>query len=190
MLTDNKNITTPEYWRKVYEGKNDNARVDASNNVRPKNAFDRFGWAAKYAEGPSVLEVAAGHAHISKRIKAANPRWYVVASDQTESAAEAANFMEYAIFSVYNIPFPKKRFDTVIIAQAMEYLEFPKLFLDEAKRVARYIVITLPIGEMERWSQLTIFTHEKVIDLLLPYGKTEVFEREGELLLVKLKFND
>lgn len=190
MLTNDKEITKPEYWNKIYRGQNNNAKVDASNTKRPANSFNRFSWVAKYAEGPDVLEVAAGHAHISKRIKAANPRWDVFASDQAEDAIKAANYTPYHTFSVYSIPYEDKRFTTIICCQALEYMEDIPRFLNEAKRVADKLLITVPIGEMQKWSQLYVFTELSVKILLAPYGKIEVFEREGDLLLVKLKFND
>lgn len=189
MLTNDKSITEPSYWDRIYTGKNDNAPVDASNLTRPKNAFDRFGWVAEHAEGHYVLEVAAGHAHISKRIKAKNPKWVVIASDQTPSAETVARFQPYFIFTVYDIPFVDKKFQTIIISQALEYVEHQEKFLEEARRVAHKIIITLPIGEMKLWSQLRIYTEENVKELLLSYGDIEVFDRQGDLLLVKLKFN-
>lgn len=188
MLTTDTNITKPEYWNKVYAGENNNAAVDASNTVRPPNPFDRFGWVAKYAEGPKVLGVASGHAHIEKRIKALYPKWDVIASDQTIAAMRVSKFSPYMIFSAYKIPFADKRFNTIIIAQALEYMEFEDMFLGEAKRVADKIILTVPIGEMAKWSQLRIYTEESVKELLRPYGTIEVFERHDDLLLVKLKF--
>jgi hypothetical protein len=36
MLTEDKNITTPQYWDTVYSGKRNDTKTDASNNVRPQ----------------------------------------------------------------------------------------------------------------------------------------------------------
>jgi hypothetical protein len=69
----------------------------------------------------------------------------------------------------------------------MEYLHN---FFNEAKRVAYNLLVTVPIYEMQKWSQLYIFTEGSIKELLAPCGTIEVFEREGDLLLVKLKFND
>jgi 2-polyprenyl-3-methyl-5-hydroxy-6-metoxy-1,4-benzoquinol methylase len=195
MLTDDKNITTPGYWNKVYAGANNNAKVDASNTKRPANAFDRFSWVAKYAEGPNVLGVASGHAHIEKRIKAANPKWHVVASDQASEAIDVSKYKPYWKLSAYKL-FPclayeePVKWNTIIIAQAMEYLEDQQAFLKEAQRVSEKIIITVPLGEMAKWSQLRIYTEENVKELLAPFGVIEAFERVDDLLLIKLKFND
>lgn len=189
MLTDNKEITTPEYWAKIYEGKNDNAKVDASNLKRPANAFDRFSWVAGHAEGPYVLGVASGHAHIEKRIIAAHPEWTVFASDQTVSAQDVANYSPYRIFNAYQIPYFDKWFDTLIIAQALEYLKDQDRFMVEAKRVARKFLCTIPLGEMEKWSQLFIYEEKSFCKWLEHYGTIEFTERHESLLLVKLKFD-
>lgn len=190
MLTNDKSITTAEYWAKVYTGNNENAKVDASNTIRPKNPFDRFGWVAQYAEGPKVLGVASGHAHVEKRIKALHPDWDVCASDQTWEAREVANYLPYYHFNAYNLPYSGRLFDTVICCQALEYMDHQDSFLKEAQRVGRKLLITVPLGEMAKWSQLRIYTEENVRELLQPYGVIEVFERHDDLLLVKLKFND
>jgi hypothetical protein len=190
MLTNDKVITSPEYWNKIYQGKNDRAPVDASDTKRPANAFDRFSWVAGYAEGPNVIGIASGHAHIEKKIKARNPEWVVYASDQAESARGVARCEPYYIFSAYQIPFDFKIFQTLICCQAMEYMDDQVRFIREAKRVAEKLLITVPIGEMAKWSQLRVYTEENVRELLEPFGTIEVFEREADLLLVKLKFHD
>lgn len=187
MITTDKNITTAEYWDRLYQGLS-HTSVDNSNTKRPVNSFDRFGWVAKYADGPNVLEVAAGHAHVSKRIKAAHPDWVVYASDQAEGARKVANCEPYYIFSVYQIPFDFRVFNTVIACQCLEYMDDLPRFFTEARRISEKLLITIPIGEMSKWSQLYIFTEQSVRELLEPYGVIEVFEREGDLLLVKLKF--
>jgi len=189
MLTDNKEITTPDYWNKIYTGKNDNAPVDASNLKRPANAFDRFQWVADHVEGTAVLGVASGHAHIEKRIRAQHKDWNIIASDQAEDALTVTDFRPYRVFSAYKLPFVDGAFDTVVCAQAMEYMDNQKAFLDEARRVARFLVITVPIGEMTKWSQLRIYTEENIRELLNPYGAIKVFDRQGDLLLVKLEFD-
>jgi 2-polyprenyl-3-methyl-5-hydroxy-6-metoxy-1,4-benzoquinol methylase len=190
MITDDKQITTPEYWDKVYSGKNENATVDASNTTRPPNPFDRFGWVAKHADGPNVLDVGSGHAHICKRIKAANPEWAVYASDQAEAAKKVANYKPYFIVSAYELHriWDDKVFSTIICTQAMEYIDDQVRFIKEAQRMSEKLLITVPIGEMAKWSQLRVYTEDSVQELLLPFGGIEVFERHEDLLLVKLKF--
>lgn len=196
MLTNDKTITTPDYWNRIYAGQNHNAKVDASNTKREADVFDRFQWVADKAEGPWVLGVASGHAHIEKRIRAKNKTWWILATDQAAGAKEVAKFKPYEIMDAYNLPKPRDYFagtgqskwNTIIIAQAMEYLDRPEAFMREAQRVADKILMTVPIGEMGKWSQLRIYTQESLINFLEPYGEIQIFERQGEIALAKLKF--
>lgn len=187
MLTDDKSITTPGYWDSLYTGKRNNAKVDSSNGVRT-SSFDRFTIVAELVEGPAVLEVAAGHARISSIVKAKNPGWQVMASDQSTEALKASKFVPYRIYSVYNIPLTDKLIDTLICTQALEYFSDLNKALTEFKRVAYKAVFTFPKGEMGSWSQLYIFTPESVRELLAPYGTIEIFEVYDHLILAKIKF--
>jgi SAM-dependent methyltransferase len=189
MITDDKKITTAGYWDQVYAGSS-NGKVDNSNTQRPPNPFDRFGWVAAHAEGPSILGIASGHAHVEKRIVAVHPDWIVVASDQSLEAKKAAQYSPYLNIDAYDIPYRNKHFDMVICTQALEYMDDHERFIEEAKRVSSKLLITVPIGEMAKWSQLRIYTEENVAELLELFGVIEVFERHDDLLLVKLKFND
>lgn len=203
MLTENQDITTPEYWNKIYLGQNDNARVDASNTKRPAATFDRFNWVAMYAEGPNVLGVASGHAHIEKRIKAAHKSWHVVASDQAEAAVDVARFEPYWIIDVMrrDLPFvcdydhtseewhlTGDKWNTVIIAQALEYLADDRFFVFKCSLVSRCLIACLPLGNMEKWSQLRIYTEESARALFAEFGTIDAMDRKGDLLLIKTRF--
>lgn len=188
MLTDDKSITTPEYWNGLYTGKRNNAKVDSSNGVR-KTTFDRFTIVADLVEGPKVLEVAAGHARISSIVKALHKDWEVMASDQSTEALKASGFTPYRIYTVYNIPMTDNFFDTLICTQAMEYFEDLNKALTEFKRVAKKAVFTFPKGEMGAWSQLYIFTPESVMELVGPYGLITHFQVYDHLILVKIIFS-
>lgn len=190
MLTNDKTICNADYWNRIYSGKNMNAKVDSSNTVRPAKVFDRFDIVVKHAEGPRILGIASGHAHIEKRIKAAHPDWMVTASDQADEARKVANFEPYLKIDAYDIPFVDKSFDTVICCQALEYMDDQERFIQEAKRVSNSLLITVPEGNMSSWSQLRIYTSENLMTLLDLYGVIEVFEKHPSLLLAKVRFHD
>lgn len=189
MLTDDKKITTPDYWNDVYAGKNNNAKVDASNTVRPPQPFDRFDIVVKHAEGPKILDIGSGHAHICKRIKALHKDWEVLASDQSVEAKKVAGYSPYYLINGYAIPFPDKYFNTVITSQALEYFEDPDRYLNEVARVSRKFLCTVPDGVMSSWSQLRVYTPENLQQWLSLYGNLEVFEQHPSLLLAKIRFH-
>ncbi len=191
MLTNDKSITTPEYWRSVYEGKRNNSKVDASNNKRPAHAFDRFQWLAEQVEGPYVLDIASGHAVTCKRIKAMHPDWVVVATDQTEAARQRADYKPYFMLDAYDLAnfYSKygKPVTTITVSQALEYFEFPDKFMIEVKKIARYFVCTVPEGEMQLWSQLRIYQEESFKDWLRQYGNILFFDKRPGLMLAKIE---
>jgi ubiquinone/menaquinone biosynthesis C-methylase UbiE len=188
MLTDDKTITTPSYWDRIYSGKNDNAKVDASNTKRPANVFDRFAIVLPHVIGPKVLDVGSGHARICQRLKQQHPEWDITASDQAEAAMNVTPYRPYIICSAYNLPFDDKTINTVIASQMIEYLEDIDKFLLEAKRIANCFVCTVPIGIMKSWSQLYNFDKISFIELLSKYGEVLVQEDYGEILLCQTKF--
>ena len=191
MLTDDKTISTPEYWRTIYEGERKGAKTDSSNFKRPSNSFDRFQWLANQVEGPRVLDIASGHAVTMKRLKAMHPDWMIVCSDQTEAARNAANWEGvYHIFSAYEIPMFAERFNTITISQAIEYLEFPDKFMEKAKERAEYLVLTIPDGEMKLWSQLKIWDEITLKAWLEVYGEIVHFDKVPGLMLAKIKFRE
>lgn len=196
MLTDDKKITTPQYWDAVYSGNNMNAKVDSSNTHRAtirddkQLTKDRFQIVAIHAEGPRILDIASGHAHTCKRIMAMHPDWKVIASDQAPEAIKVARYEPYMIIDAYKIPFEDKYFNTLMCTQAMEYMDDQDRFILEAKRVASKLLITVPRGEMSAWSQLRIYTPENVRELLEKYGAIEVMETYDHMILAKIKFHD
>lgn len=189
MLTDDKTISTPDYWKGIYEGKRNDAKTDASNFKRPANYFDRFQWLADQVEGPNVLDIASGHAVTMKRLKAMHPDWNIICSDQTEAAKKAANWEGvYHIFSAYDIPMFASRINTVCISQALEYLEFPDKFMGRLKWLgAEYFVCTCPDGDMAKWSQLRVYTEESLKQWLSIYGDIVHFDKVPGLMLAKVK---
>ncbi len=191
MLTDDKTISTPEYWASIYEGTRNDKPVDASNFKRPENAFDRFKWLADQVEGPVVLDVASGHATTMKRLRAMHPSWNIVCSDQTEAARKAANWAGvYHIVSAYELPMMAAPINTVCISQALEYLEFPDKFMERIKWLgAQYFVCTVPEHEMEKWTQLRIYTEASLKEWLSHYGELVHFDKVPGLMLAKIKMH-
>lgn len=188
MLTEDKSITTPEYWAKVYTGRNENAKVDASNTKRPANTFDRFKWLADIVDGPSVLDVASGHATTMKRLRAMHPEWDIICTDQTPAAREASGFKPYYICDAYAlVNLINKAVTTVTISQALEYLEHPDEFMKGVKHIADYFVCTVPEGEMQKWSQLRIYTEESLKEWLSTHGDIVHFDKVPGLMLAKIK---
>lgn len=189
MLTDDKRISTPEYWNEIYTGKRNDKPVDGSNFKRPANAFDRFQWLADQVEGPKVLDVASGHATSMKRLRAMHPEWDILCSDQTIEALKAANFKPYVVVDAYQIgnKYSQSRFDSITVSQALEYFEHPDTFMKQVRKLADYFICTIPEGEMKQWTQLRIYTEENAKEFFSKYGEIVHFDKVPGLMLIKVK---
>ncbi len=190
MKTDNKEVTSPEYWDRVYSGNNMNALEDSSNTKTVKTTFDRFTPVVKLAEGPNVLGIGSGHARHEKMIKALHPDWNVIASDMSEEAKKVANYKPYDIFSAYDIPYLGLVFDTIICTQVFNLIEFPDKFMLECKRVSKVFLCTIPNGETRGWSQVHVYTQENTRLFFEQYGEIEVLDFYEYMILIKLRFDD
>jgi len=185
MLTTDKTITTAEYWDGVYTGKRDNAKQDSSNGVRPKNAFDRFGWVVDQVDEGSVIEIGAGHARICERLRAKGFKT-VLAVDQSEEARNASKFRPYLVNSAYALPAANGSYETMIACQCLEYMDDLPRFFKEAQRVAYHLICTIPIGQMDKWSQLYVWTPESFLELVSQYGQVLHTDVKEGLMLVKM----
>lgn len=190
MIEKEKDISSPEYWKTIYNGERNNAKTDASNFKRPANAFDRFQWLADQVEGPRVIDIASGHATTMKRLRSMHPDWQILCTDQTSEAKKAANFLPYEIMSAYDlINYAPKSFDTVCVSQALEYFKDPGAFMFGAIQVANYFVCTVPDGIMSKWSQLREYNETDFKQWLSKYGEIVHFDKVPGLMLAKVKFS-
>lgn len=189
MVVKKKEITTPEYWNKIYTGNNVDAKLDASNQVRAADAFDRFQIVVDHAEGKRIIGVGSGHARIEERIKAKFPDSEVIASDQAWEALKVAHYRPYIVADAYKLPYTNNYFDLLIITQALEYIDDQDAFFTEAKRVASKLLCTVPKGQMSTWSQLRVYDITYFKTLLTKHGTIEVFEDWGHIMLAKIKFH-
>ena len=49
------------------------------------------------------------------------------------------------VFDGYTIPYDDNAFDLVVLSHVVEHVEHPRKLLYEAKRVARYVFIEVPL---------------------------------------------
>jgi len=51
------------------------------------------------------------------------------------------------LFDGYHIPYPDDTFDLAILSHVIEHLEYPRMMLHEAGRIARYVMIEVPLED-------------------------------------------
>ena len=191
MKTDNKDISTPEYWDDVFLQKNTDSKVD-NLNTKIVQTIDRIADTMELITDNEIdiLDIASAHATLCKRLKVKFPNKNITACDHSKEAKVIANFLPYIVCDAYSIPFPDKSFDLIICTQAMEYMTDNNRFLIEAKRLGRKMIISVPNGEMQNWSQLRIYDENNFKELIEKFGAIEYIKVYNTMILAKIIFHE
>jgi ubiquinone/menaquinone biosynthesis C-methylase UbiE len=98
-----------------------------------------------------ILEVGAGDGSILHFLDKANFGSEIYALEIADTGVERIrnrnlrNLKAVDSFDGYKIPYPDGHFDLVILAHVLEHVEHERILLRELKRVARYVVIEVPL---------------------------------------------
>ncbi|MGN7205286.1 class I SAM-dependent methyltransferase [Pedobacter sp. SAFR-022] len=98
-----------------------------------------------------ILEVGAGDGSILHFLDAANFGKEIYALEIADTGVERIklrklkNLRAVQSFDGYKIPYPNQHFDLVILAHVLEHVEHERMLLRELNRVARYVVIEVPL---------------------------------------------
>jgi len=98
-----------------------------------------------------VLEVGAGDGSILKFLSEKNFASEYHAVEISESGVAHIlsrginNLLSVQVFDGYHLPFDDDSFDLIILSHVLEHVEHERILLRELKRVAKYIVIEVPI---------------------------------------------
>jgi ubiquinone/menaquinone biosynthesis C-methylase UbiE len=140
-----------------------------------------------------VLEVGAGDGSILKLLADQNfaPEYHVV--EISESGVEhirvrnIKDLKSVQLFDGYKLPFDDNSFDLIILSHVLEHVEHERILLREIKRVARHIIIEVPLdyraGVDKRIKHFLAYGH---INVYTPTSlryllQTEGFEVENDL---------
>ncbi len=104
----------------------------------------------------SIIEIGAGEGSILKRLSELEMADELYALEISPSGVATINnknisrLKECTLFDGYNVPYDDKRFDLVILSHVVEHLEYPRKLIFEAKRIAKYILIEVPLEDSVR----------------------------------------
>lgn len=92
------------------------------------------------------------------------------------------NLVEVKKFDGYSIPYPDKFFDLVVSSHVLEHVEHERLFLKELNRVAKNVIIEVPLEHTFRikksikssslYGHINFYTPETLLNLLETSGLT------------------
>lgn len=141
----------------------------------------------------NVLEVGAGDGSILKFLSQNNFSQNLNAVEISESGIEQIlskkikNLSSVQLFDGYNLPFPDKAFDLVILSHVLEHVEHERILLREIHRVGKCLIIEVPkdyrfgadlkLKHFLEYGHINLYTPTFLKFLL----KTENFEIKNQL---------
>jgi ubiquinone/menaquinone biosynthesis C-methylase UbiE len=133
-----------------------------------------------------VIEVGAGDGSILHYLNERNFGSELYALEIAESGIQLIKdrkldrVKDAKAFDGYNIPYPDNSFDLVILAHVLEHVEHERQLLRELKRVAKYIVIEVPLdyrfGVDRRMKHFLDYGH---INMYTPTSLRFLLQSEG-----------
>jgi len=143
-----------------------------------------------------VLDVGAGEGSLLSRMEKVDFGESLYAVEISESGAEAirsrqlSRLREVQIFDGYTIPYPDKFFDLAICIHVLEHVEHERILLSEMKRVARRVIIEVPLenvfslerklaGKVDPYGHINFYTPTSFINLLRTSGLVPIKTRVG-----------
>jgi ubiquinone/menaquinone biosynthesis C-methylase UbiE len=100
-----------------------------------------------------VLDIGSGEGAVLKRLSDAGFGEELFSLEISESGIEIiknrriASLKECKIFDGYNIPYSDNQFDLAVLSHVLEHVEFPRMILKEASRIAKHIFIEVPLED-------------------------------------------
>lgn len=138
-------------YKNYYEhGDSEWRRLGAIGKVR--NIVDLCG----HLNAADIIEIGAGEGSILKRmsdVKFGEKMWAVEISSSGVSAIsrrQIDNVVECRLFDGYHIPYGDGQFDLAILSHVLEHVEYPRMLIYEAARVAKHVFIEVPLEDTAR----------------------------------------
>jgi ubiquinone/menaquinone biosynthesis C-methylase UbiE len=122
----------------------------------------------------SILEIGAGEGSILKRLSDLQFGDELFALEISASGVEViekkaiARLAECRLFDGYHAPYDTNRFDIVVLSHVLEHVEHPRLLLQEASRVARYVFVEVPLEDTFRLPDDFVLDHIGHINVYSP----------------------
>ncbi len=104
----------------------------------------------------TMIEIGAGEGSILKRLSDINFAQELYALEISPSGVETIknkkipHLKECTLFDGYSTPYGDKQFDLAVLSHVVEHVEYPRTLLYEAKRIAKYVFVEVPLEDTIR----------------------------------------
>jgi len=101
----------------------------------------------------SVIEIGAGEGSVLKRLSELKFAKEYYALEISPTGVETIrnknipDLKECSLFDGYRTPYENHKFDLAILSHVVEHVEYPRLLLYEAKRIAKYVFVEVPLED-------------------------------------------
>jgi ubiquinone/menaquinone biosynthesis C-methylase UbiE len=96
---------------------------------------------------------------------------------ETIESKKISKLIEVSQFDGYKIPYPDKYFDLAVCIHVLEHVEHERLFLNELKRVAKRVIIEVPLEHT--------FALSRAIEVSGPHGHINFYTQGTFLNLIE-----
>lgn len=142
-----------------YKDNYENYYVDGSSEWRRIGAIDKANKIIDLCSDlphRSILEIGAGEGSILEKLSREGFGDELYAIEISSSGVQAIidksidKLAECKSFDGYNIPYDENKFDLAILSHVIEHVEHPRRLIYEAKRVAKYVFVEVPLEDTIR----------------------------------------
>lgn len=173
------NINTPEYWEKVYAGK----QIDETKDLRQREYMKLLP-----KDAQNVIELGCGTSCFPVLAKGELRIPQVFGLDFTphliQFLKDSWSGPTWVLGDALNTPFRDGFFDATVAGEIIEHFEEPSLLITEMARITKkggIMILSTAKVEFEDPEHLWEFDSNDILDMLKPYGTAETKVVESQM---------
>lgn len=175
-----------EPYRALYQNYYGDGAVAVKRGMSARDALEHIRAVAGSRSFERVVDVGAGEGSLLQILDEAGFARELYALEISESGVKAIaarglkSLVETRQFDGYEIPYPDKFFDLAILCHVLEHVEHERILLRELGRVARNVIIEVPIEHglgidrkmaiSSRYGHINFYLPETLVNLLRTSG--------------------
>lgn len=142
-------ITTRDLYQEYYTDPGISVWREISARDKARNVV--LLWSKCGGGQPSIVDIGCGDGALIQNLDQRDFATNYIGLEISESGLDKARSKQYhnpcnfILFDGWTIPFRDQSFDLAILSHVLEHVECPRLLLCEAGRIARYVIVEVPL---------------------------------------------